>query len=216
MVSTRVHVLAVTGIALSATLLQPQDANALQVYQANLNGPSEAPPNASPGTGTAVITIDEILNTMLVEATFSGLTGTTTAAHIHGPTTLPGSGTAGVATTTPTFTGFPLVVTSGAYTRTFDMTLASSYNPAFITANGGTPASAQQALFSAIASGRAYFNVHTTAFPGGEIRGFLLPKPDQVPAPLPVLGAAAAFGFSRKLRKRIKATGTPAPARPAD
>ncbi|MFN7738718.1 MAG: hypothetical protein ACK5RA_00450 [Cyanobacteriota bacterium] len=28
--------------------------------------------------------------------------------------------------------------------------------------------------------------------------------PSQVPGPLPLLGAAAAFGFSRKLRKRIK------------
>jgi hypothetical protein len=35
------------------------------------------------------------------------------------------------------------------------------------------------------------------------------------PGPLPVLGAAAAFGFSRKLRKRIKATRTTVPTRPA-
>ncbi len=30
------------------------------------------------------------------------------------------------------------------------------------------------------------------------------PVSEAVPGPLPVLGAAAAFGFSRKLRKRIK------------
>jgi hypothetical protein len=30
------------------------------------------------------------------------------------------------------------------------------------------------------------------------------PKPETVPGPLPILGAAAAFGFSRKLRSRIK------------
>lgn len=38
--------------------------------------------------------------------------------------------------------------------------------------------------------------------------------PSAVPGPLPVLGAAAAFGFSRKLRKRIKgssSTGSTAP-----
>ncbi|MEB3335489.1 MAG: hypothetical protein VKP70_10955, partial [Cyanobacteriota bacterium] len=29
----------------------------------------------------------------------------------------------------------------------------------------------------------------------------------QVPGPLPILGAGAAFGFSRKLRARIKSAG---------
>ncbi len=37
-----------------------------------------------------------------------------------------------------------------------------------------------------------------------------------VPGPLPLFGAAAAFGFSRKLRNRIKVTRTTAPTRPAD
>ena len=31
---------------------------------------------------------------------------------------------------------------------TFDMLMSSSYNPAFITAHGGTPASAEAALFA--------------------------------------------------------------------
>jgi len=35
--------------------------------------------------------------------------------------------------------------------------------------------------------------------------------PDEVPGPLPALGAAAAFGFSRKLRKRIKSNANPVP-----
>src|SRR4029077_13146149 len=34
---------------------------------------------------------------------------------------------------------------------------------------------ASNALFAALAQGRAYFNIHTTAFGGGEIRGFLVP-----------------------------------------
>ncbi|MEA3078990.1 MAG: hypothetical protein QOF05_398, partial [Sphingomonadales bacterium] len=56
----------------------------------------------------------------------------------------------------------------------FDLLSASTYNPAYVTANGGTPASAEAALLSAIASGRSYLNIHTTSFPGGEIRGFLV------------------------------------------
>jgi CHRD domain len=142
-------------------------------YTALLDGPSESPPNASPGTGMAQVDVDATVHTMRVQVSFSGLIGLTTASHIHGPTAVPGTGTAGVATTTPTFAGFPLGVTSGIYDNTLDLTLASSYNPAFVTANGGTPATAEAALLQAIADGKAYLNVHSQAFGGGEIRGFL-------------------------------------------
>src|SRR5205814_4888726 len=88
---------------------------AITIYGATLTGPNESPPNASPGTGTATVTIDTIANTMTVYVTFSGLTGTTTASHIHAATATPFTGTAGVATTVPTFPGFPLGVTAGLY-----------------------------------------------------------------------------------------------------
>jgi hypothetical protein len=58
---------------------------------------------------------------------------------------------------------------------TLDMTQTSSYNPAFVTANGGTAARAEAALFQAIADGKAYLNLHTSMFAAGEIRGFLVP-----------------------------------------
>jgi len=144
-----------------------------QIYWVSLSGPAEVPANNSPGTGKAIITIDAVANTMRVQATFSGLMAGVTASHIHAATAVPGSGTAGVATTTPTFTGFPSGVTSGTYDQTFNMLLSSSYNPSYITANGGTPASAFAALKTAIAAGRAYLNIHSTLFPAGEIRGFL-------------------------------------------
>jgi hypothetical protein len=146
-------------------------------YEAVLDGANQSPPNASPGTGFATVIFDGVANTMRVEVTFSGLLGPTTASHIHAPTAVPGAGNVGVATAVPTFTGFPLGVTSGTHDHTFDMTLASSYNPAYITANGGTPASAETALGAALAAGEAYLNIHTQVFPGGEIRGFLLPTP---------------------------------------
>jgi hypothetical protein len=56
------------------------------IYVANLNGPSESPPNASPGTASAEVDFDIGAHTMRVQATFSGLLGTTTAAHIHAAT----------------------------------------------------------------------------------------------------------------------------------
>jgi hypothetical protein len=145
-------------------------------YVANLDGASEAVPNPSAGTGFVQVDIDAAAHTMHILATFSGLTGTVTSAHIHAATMVAGTGSAGVATTTPTFSGFPSGVTAGIYEITLDMTLASSYNPAYVTANGGSTASAEAALFQAIADGKAYFNIHTSAYGGGEIRGFPAPN----------------------------------------
>lgn len=156
------------------------------VYTANLDGPSEVPVNASPGTGFTTVTHDDVLHTMRVQCSFSGLLGNTTASHIHGATAIAFTGTAGVATQTPSFSGFPLGVTAGTMDTTFDLTLASSWNASYITANGGTPASAEVAFFTAMDTGRTYHNIHSSFAGGGEIRGFLVP----VPAP----GAAVALG----------------------
>ncbi|HKW13546.1 MAG TPA: CHRD domain-containing protein [Candidatus Krumholzibacteria bacterium] len=153
------------------------------VYNVTLNGASESPPNASLGTGTALVGVNAATNQLYIHLDFAGLSGTTTACHIHAATAVAGTGTAGVATTTPFFAGFPIGVTSATgFDITLDETLASSWNPAYVTANGGSTASAEAALFAAIAAGKAYLNVHTAAplgVPGGEIRGFLVPA--QVP-----------------------------------
>jgi hypothetical protein len=179
-------------------------------FTANLSGANEATPNASTGTGTATVTIDNVLHTMRVQAIFSGLTGNVTAAHIHAATAVAGTGTAGVATTTPTFPSFPSGVKSGSYDQTFDMTLATSYNAAFVTANGGTTSTAETALFNAIQADKAYFNIHSSTFGGGEIRGFFTPTPvpfDFAPTPaLVILGGGFAVNHyikkSRKLTKK--------------
>ena len=144
-----------------------------QIYWVSLSGPAEVPANNSPGTGTALVTIDAVANTMRVQTTFSGLLAGVTASHIHAATAVAGTGTAGVATAVPTFPGFPSGVTFGTYDQTFNMLLASSYNPSYVTNNGGTPATAWAALRAAIGAGKAYLNIHSTLFPGGEIRGFL-------------------------------------------
>jgi hypothetical protein len=151
------------------------------VYVADLLGINEVPPNGSPGTGLAVVTFDPIAHTMFVHVVFSGLVAPTTASHIHCCTSVPGVGTAGVATVTPSFTGFPLGVTSGTYDHLFDLTLASSWNPAFVAAHGGTAAGAETFFVAGLTAGEAYLNIHTSAFPGGEIRGFLrVPEPASI------------------------------------
>jgi len=144
-------------------------------YSAHLDGATEGTP--SPGTGDATAVYDNVAHTLTVHCTFAGLLSNTTASHIHAPTAVAGTGTAGVATTTPTFSGFPLGVMAGTYDKVLDLTLASSYNPAYVTANGGTTAGAEAALAQALADGKSYWNIHTSQFPGGEIRGFLTPTP---------------------------------------
>ncbi len=153
---------------------------AVITYATDLNGPSESPPNASPGSGEATVIVDDVLNTMRVEVSFVGLLGTTTASHIHCCTALADAGTAPVATQVPTFTGFPLGVTAGTYDHTFDLLLDSTYNPSFEGAHGGTAATAEAALLAGMAANEAYLNIHTTVVPGGEVRGFLratVPEP---------------------------------------
>jgi hypothetical protein len=144
-------------------------------YRSVLSGLSETPQNTSVATGNVEVTLDAGANTLRVVAQFANLQGTSTASHIHGPTAQPGLGNADVATTVPSFAGFPLGVNTGTYDNVLDLTQASSYNPSFIAANGGTPAGAENALISMLANGTAYFNIHSTFAPGGEIRGFLLP-----------------------------------------
>ena len=139
------------------------------IYTAVLNGPSEDEPNNSSGIGTATVTIDLDAATMRVQETFSGLQEGVTASHIHCCTDEPLTGAVGVATTVPTFPLFPSGMTSGTYDHTFDMTLASSYNAPFVTANGGI-GGAFTALVAGLDEGTAYANIHTNLFPLGETR----------------------------------------------
>jgi hypothetical protein len=159
------------------------------IYTTRLSGPAEATPNTSPGTGNATVNFDLTAHLLSIDMSFSGLTSGTTASHIHCCTPPPVA--AAVATQVPTFTGFPLDVTSGTYSHTFNTLDAATWNPTFVTASGGSAAGAEAALAAGLAAGVSYLNIHTTAFPGGEIRGFLTAAANgQAPEP-PVLALFA-------------------------
>ncbi|HET8547210.1 MAG TPA: CHRD domain-containing protein [Bryobacteraceae bacterium] len=166
-----------------------------------LSGPAEFPPNSSPGTGFTTVTYDAATHFMSVAVTFQGLIAGVTAAHIHCCVSrFAATPTAGVATIVPTFPGFPSGVTSGTYSNPFNMSLAASYNPSFITNNGGTAASAEAAFSAALLAGNTYLNIHTSAYPGGEIRSFLDPVPEPGTALLAITGLAGLCGLRRNRR----------------
>ena len=144
-------------------------------YTTTLSGSAEDMPNASTGTGSVTVTINTSLSTMRVQCAFSGLSGTTTAAHIHAPTRVANTGNASVATTTPNFIGFPSGVSSGTYDQTFNMLMTNSYGAGFLNVHGGSTVGAFLTLQAALNEEKSYFNIHTSLYPGGEIRGFLKP-----------------------------------------
>ena len=134
-------------LASCAVALQAQS----YLFTATLNGASENPPNASPGTGTATITLDlnDPLNlndnTVTYSVSYSNLSANTTAAHFHGPAAP--TANAGVI--------LGLVGTTGSTSGTF----------------AATGVTASPTLTSALINGLAYINIHSSAFPGGEVRG---------------------------------------------
>lgn len=194
------HRIASWAVSIAAVLVAVPAGAAQIRYFANLDGASENPPNDSQGTGTSMVTIDDVGLTMRVEAYFQGLTGNTTVAHIH--CCVAPSGNVGVATPVPTFPGFPAGVTSGSYDQTFNLTLSSSFNPAFVNNNGGTVDSARAALLAGLAAGRAYLNIHSSYRGAGEIRGFYartVPEPGAL-----VLLALGLLAVAVTLRRRSR------------
>jgi hypothetical protein len=178
------------ALILSASAAQ---LNAGTIYAAALAGANEVPSVISPATGSAILTLNG--NLLSVTESFSGLIGGAgSAAHIH-CCTPPGSN-AGVAIPFPNFPA----ATSGTYSNTFDLTLTTTYLAAFLTANGGTAASAEAVIIAGLNAGNAYVNIHDATFPGGEIRGLLVSVPETGSVGLLGLGLIA-LAMRRQLQR---------------
>lgn len=137
---------------------------------ATLSGANEVPPNTSPAVGTSLGTFDDITGQLLLTTIGTGFVAPVTAAHIHQAP----PGVAG-----PVI--FPLTGAPGG------MTYVSVDNFSLTPAQGLT-----------LTTGGYYVNVHSQAFPGGEIRGQLAATAVPEPATMIALVAGAAALIRRR------------------
>jgi CHRD domain-containing protein len=149
-------------------------AQAQWIFQAFLSGINENPPNGSPASGFCMVTLNAAQTQITVDLNWSGLTANATASHIHGPG---GAGT-NAAVLFP-FSGVPAATAGSIPTQSFAITPTQ---------------------VSWLFDGYLYANVHTSTFPGGEIRGQLLLVPE--PASASLIGLAAVTAVWRFRRSR--------------
>lgn len=179
-----------------ASLVAPR-AKASTTFSSTLSGANEVPATISTATGSATLTLT--FNTLDVNSlSFSGLTTPVTAAAIQ---VAPAGINGPVAIILP---GFP-TATNGSYSMTLDLTMGGTYNPSFVTANGGTAASAEAALMADMLAGDTYIDIHDATFPGGEIRGQISQTQNVTPEPGTVLllGTGLLGLASRLSKKRL-------------
>lgn len=147
-------------------------ANSLSfTLSASLDGLQEVPAVATPGTGTMTGTYDDVTNLLTWSGSFTGLIGTTTVAHFHGPAGVGASASPRLGIT------IPLGVTSGPF-------------------SGSTTIS--DAFEAELLGGLWYLNIHSTFKTAGEIRGQVTALPEPAAAVLLGIGILGLAGFSRR------------------
>ncbi|MBB6429242.1 Kelch repeat-containing protein [Algisphaera agarilytica] len=137
------------------------DESQIKNFMGNPDGSTD-----SPATGSATFSYDASTNELSYEITYSGLTADLTNIHIHGPAN---AGTSNMAHIFDVFSGEQDVIDSGVDRR--NATVTGVVNLTSHTHGGNNPTPTLAEALEALTTGQAYVNVHTTAFPMGEIRG---------------------------------------------
>ena len=127
----------------------------------------------SEGTGTLKLTLDKSLQTITFELTYSGLSAPVTQSHIHfGQVHTPGGIMVFLCTNLNNGPAGTQTCPSSSGTVTGTITAAS----VIAVPGQNVKAGDFDALTDALFSHTAYGNIHTAAFPAGEIRAQLLPE----------------------------------------
>ena len=135
-----------TVVTVCALTLVSAAAHAATIQlKADLKASSEVPPKDSAGMGTMTGTLNTETNEFTYHIEFSGLTGPAVAAHFHGP------------------------AAEGANAKP---QLPIKGTPITSPIDGKATLTAEQA--KDLLDGKWYFNLHTAANPGGEIRGQIM------------------------------------------
>jgi len=122
-------------------------------FFALLSGANERPtPNTSAGSGAATLSVNG--TTVNYTVAFQGIASAPTGLHIHSP----GGINASVGVSVDLLST-PVTATSGVVTGTFSAT------------NIRTTGVSLDSMLVLLRNGNAYVNLHSSAFPGGEIRG---------------------------------------------
>jgi len=124
--------------------IRGQIVSSLTKFAAVANGAKETPTNGSTGsgTGTFVVNADD---SVTYEVDFSGLSGTVFAGHVH-------SGKPGLA---------------GGVIAPLSLTVNNGTSGTF----SGTTAPIGAGDLARLRAGHSYLNIHSSVFPGGELRG---------------------------------------------
>jgi hypothetical protein len=186
-------------LAVGLSLALSTSASAItETFRGTLTGGQENPAVTTSGSGSGTAIYDSVANTLAVNVSFSGLGTNTNNAHIHCCASALNMN-AGVALDF-VGPGFPLGVTSGNFSHTFNLGQTTTYNGAYLTASGGTANGARDRLLNAMRTqtgGIAYFNIHTVGNTGGEIRGNITFVPEPTALLLLAIGATPLIAIRR-------------------
>jgi len=167
------------AVVVAVAVASSTSAQAQTSFISFLNGAQEAPtPRVTPAFGNGTVLLNAARTQITINLSFQGLLAPITVAHIH-------NGAFGVS-------GPVIIDIRSLMTLSPDLTAGSIVNA---TLN----VTSDQA--SILLAGNGYFNLHTSVFPGGEIRGQI----NVVPEPSTYLLLATGLGGLMLVARRRRA-----------